>query len=171
VVLEPARVLASKTRIGQQAGHRAEGSFQRQRQHRTGRSDMQLPQFPSPRTPPGVASQDKHRSRWKLGQFTWPIWHGSSTADKLVPGTSSPINSSLHGSTRQGASLDGESPLPEFFAAALLQECELHDAVLLEARRRLEALEVDPETDEFTLVIARHEVFRRKRSIARTFTS
>lgn len=71
---------------------------------------------------------------------------------------------------RCSAISDGESLLPEFFAAALLQECELHDAVLLEARRRLEALEADPETDELTLVIARHEVFTRKRSIAQTFT-
>lgn len=65
---------------------------------------------------------------------------------------------------------DGESPLPELFAAALLRECELHDAVLLEARRRLEALESDPGTDELTLVMARHEVFRRKHIIAQTFT-
>jgi hypothetical protein len=65
---------------------------------------------------------------------------------------------------------DGESPLPEFFAAGLLQERELHDAVLLEARRRLEALEADPGTDELTLVMARHEVFRRKYIIAQTLT-
>jgi len=132
---------------------------------------MHLPQFPSPRTPPGVAPHDKHRSRWKLGLFTWPIRRGSAGADSLTPGTSSPINSSPHGSTRRSASSDSESPLPEFFAAALLQECELHDAVLLEARRRLETLEADPETDELTLVMARHEVFTRKRSIALTFTS
>ena len=70
---------------------------------------------------------------------------------------------------RYSAIPDGESPLPEFVAAALLQECELHDAVLLEARRRLEALEADPGTDELTLVMARHEVFRRKHIIAQTF--
>jgi hypothetical protein len=129
---------------------------------------MQLPTFPSPRTLPGVAPHEKHRSRWNLGLFSWPIWHGSAATDSLTPGTPRPINSSLQGWTRHNASSDGE---PEFFAAALLQECELHDAALLESRRRLEALEADPQTDELTLVMARHEVFTRKRAIAQTFTS
>jgi hypothetical protein len=65
----------------------------------------------------------------------------------------------------------GDSVPLELSATWLLQECELHDEVLVEARRRLEALETDPETDELTLVMARHEVFRRKHEVARTFTS
>jgi hypothetical protein len=72
--------------------------------------------------------------------------------------------------TRHSASSDGDSPLPKF-VAALLQECEFHDAVLADVRRRLEALEADPETDELTLVIARHEVFMRKHNLAQAFTS
>jgi hypothetical protein len=89
----------------------------------------------------------------------------------LTPAIQSPINSALQGSTRHSASSDGDSPLPEFFAATLLQECELHDAVLVEVRRRLDTLEADPETDELTLVIARHEVFMRKHNLAQAFTS
>jgi hypothetical protein len=73
--------------------------------------------------------------------------------------------------TRPGVDLqDGDNPLPEFFAAALLRERELHDAVLVEVRRRLQALEADPETDELTLVIARHEVFMRKHTLAQAFS-
>lgn len=71
----------------------------------------------------------------------------------------------------QGASIDSESPPPEFFAATLLYEFEAHDTVLREARRRLAALEADPETDELTLVTARNDVFRRKRSIAQMLMS
>ena len=130
---------------------------------------MQMMQLPSPRTPPGVAPHDKHGSRWKLGPFTWPLWRGSATTDSLTPDISSAIAPS-HASIGRGASSNGESVLPEFFAAALLQEYELHDAALLEARRRLEALEADPETDELPLVMARHEVFRRKHNITQTLT-
>jgi hypothetical protein len=132
---------------------------------------MQMPRLPSPRTRPGVDPHEKHRSRWKLGLFTWPIWHGSATADSQTPATRSPINSTLQGSARHNASSDGDSPLPEFFAGALLRECELHDAALVEVRRRLEALEADPETDELTLVIARHELFMRKHDLAQAYTS
>ena len=131
---------------------------------------MQMVQSPSPRIPPQVAPHDKHGSRWKLGPFIWPLWRGGATADNLTPGISSPITSSLHGSNGHNASSNGESLLPELFAAALLQEYELHDAALLEARRRLEALEADPETDELPLVMARHEVFSRKHNIAQTLT-
>jgi hypothetical protein len=86
----------------------------------------------------------------------------------LTPGISSPITSSLHDSIGHNASSNGESLLPECFAGALLQEYELHDAVLAAARRRLEALEADPETDELPLVMARHEIFSRKHNIAQT---
>jgi hypothetical protein len=65
----------------------------------------------------------------------------------------------------------GASEPIELSAIWLLQECELHDEALATARRRLETLEVDPDTDELTLVMARHEVFRRKHEIAQTFTS
>ena len=128
---------------------------------------MQMMQLPSPRPPPGVAPHDKHGSRWKLGPFTWPLWRGSATTGSLTPDIPSAVAPS-HGSIGRGASSNGESVLPEFFAAALLQEYELHDAALLEARRRLEALEADPETDELPLVMARHEVFCRKHNIAQT---
>jgi len=70
-----------------------------------------------------------------------------------------------------GASTEGESPPPEFLAATLLYEFECHDTVLMEARRRLTALEADPETDELTLVTARNEVFMRKRSLAQVLMS
>ena len=53
-----------------------------------------------------------------------------------------------------------------FSAAALLQDLESHDAVLAAALQRLAALEADPETDELTLVAARHEVLMRKMRIA-----
>jgi hypothetical protein len=129
---------------------------------------MQMLQSPSPRTPAGVASHDKHGSRWKLGPFGWPPFRRGATADNLTRGISSPIASSLHGSIAHNASSSGETALPEFFAAALLQEYELHDAMLIEARRRLEALEADPETDELPLVMARHEIFSRRRDIAQT---
>jgi hypothetical protein len=132
---------------------------------------MQMPRLPSPRTRPGVDAHEKHRSRWKLGMFTWPIWHGSGTADSLTPATQSQIKPTLQGSAQRSTSSHGDNPLPELFAGALLQECELHDAVVVEARRRLEALEADPETDELTLVIARHEVFMRKHNLAQAFTS
>jgi hypothetical protein len=132
---------------------------------------MQMPRSRSPRTSPEVAAREQHRSRWKLGPFTWPIWHGRATADSRTPGASSPINSSLQRPTRQSASSDDESPPPELYAATLRYDCELRDAVLQEARRRLEALEADPETDELTLVMARHEVFMRKRAIAQTLMS
>ncbi len=71
---------------------------------------------------------------------------------------------------QHGASMDGESP-PEFFAATLQYELELHDTVLREVRRRLAALEADSETDELTLAIARNEVFMRKRYIAQKLMS
>jgi hypothetical protein len=64
----------------------------------------------------------------------------------------------------------GSEPI-ELSATSLLQERELLDEVLAEARRRLEALEADSDTDELTLVMACHEVFRRKHEIAETFTS
>jgi len=131
---------------------------------------MQMMQSSGPRTPLQAAPHDQHGSRWKLGPFAWPLWRRGATADNLAPGTSSRISSSLHGSIGHNASLSGESPLPEVFAAALLQEYELQDAALVEARRRLEALEADPETDELPLVMARHEVFNRKHSIAQTLT-
>jgi hypothetical protein len=131
---------------------------------------MQMTQSPSPRTRAGVAPHDKHGSRWKLGAFIWPLWHRSATADSLRPNIPRPITPSLRGSIGRGASSNGESLVPEFFAAALLHEYELHDAVLIEARRRLEALETDPETDELPLVMARHEVFTRKRCIAQMLT-
>ena len=129
---------------------------------------MQMLQSPSPRTPAGVAPHDKQGSRWKLGPFGWPPLRRGATADNLTRGISSPIASSLHGSNGHNASSNGETALPEFFAAAILQEYELHDAVLIEARRRLEALEADPETDELPLVMARHEVFNRRHDIAQT---
>ena len=56
-----------------------------------------------------------------------------------------------------------------FSAAALLQDLEFHDAVLAAALQRLAALEADPETDELTLVAARHEVLIRKMRIAGQF--
>jgi hypothetical protein len=128
---------------------------------------MQMVQSPSPRIPPQVAPHDKHGSRWKLGPFTWPLWRRGATADNLTPGISSPSTASLHDST---GSSNGDRLLPEFFAATLLQEYELHDAALVEARQRLEALEADPETDELPLVMARHEVFNRKHNITQTLT-
>ena len=70
-----------------------------------------------------------------------------------------------------GASTDAESPPPEFVTATLLYDFELHDTVLEEARRRLAALEADPETDELTLVMARNEIFLRKRILARVIMS
>jgi hypothetical protein len=112
---------------------------------------MQMTQSPSSDTLPAIAPHDEHRSRWKLRLFTFTgrFRHRNATAD---------------------SSMSGESVLPEFSTTALLQECELRDAVLADARRRLETLEADPETDELTLVMARHEVFRRKRKIAETFS-
>ena len=126
---------------------------------------MQMVQSPSPRIPPKVAPHDEHVSRWKLGPFTWRLWRRSAATGNLRLGISSP-----HDSIGHNVSSNGESLLPEFFAAALLQEYELHDATLVEARRRLEALEADPETDELPLVMARHEVFNRKHNIAQTLT-
>src|SRR5437016_1857211 len=131
---------------------------------------MQIVQSPSPRIRPQVAPHDRHGGRWKLGPFTWPLWRRGATANNLTPGISSPITSSLHDSIGHNVSSNGESLLPEFFAAALLQEYELHDAALLEARQRLEVLEADPETDELPLVMARHEVFSRKHNIAQMLT-
>lgn len=55
----------------------------------------------------------------------------------------------------------------EFCAIALLQLLECCDAALGEARRRLRALEADPATDELTLVVARLEVFLRRRELAK----
>jgi len=84
--------------------------------------------------------------------------------DSLTPGHLEPDHSSPARSTRRSASSDSETAA-EFFAAALLQECEL----LTRAPRStpsLETLEADPETDELTLVMARPRVFTRKRSIA-----
>ena len=101
-------------------------------------------------TPRGIAPHDGHRGRWKLHLFTWPFRHRSSAADSSTSGGSEPIGLS---------------------ATSLLQECELHDEALAAARRRLESLESDRDTDELTLVMARHEVFRRKHQIAETFTS
>jgi hypothetical protein len=129
---------------------------------------MQMMQSPSLRKPPRVAPHDEHGSRWKLGPFAWPLWHRRATTDSLTPDIARPITPSMQGSIGRGAS--SESLLPEFFAAALLQEYELHDAMLVEARRRLEALETDPETDELPIVMARHEVFSRKHNIAQTLT-
>jgi hypothetical protein len=51
----------------------------------------------------------------------------------------------------------------------LLRDSESFDAALAEARRRLEAIEADPESDELTLVMARHEIFRHKGRIAAQF--
>lgn len=98
----------------------------------------------------GITPHEKHRSRWKLPLFTWSFRHRDPAAGRLTSGESEPI---------------------ELSATSLLQERELHDEVLVAARRRLETLEVDPDTDELTLVMARHEVFRRKHEIARTFSS
>lgn len=111
---------------------------------------MQMARLPGARTLRGIAPHDEHRSRWKLRLFTWPFRHRTATADSLMSGESAPL---------------------EFPATSLLQECELHDDVLAEARRRLEDLEADPETDELTLFMARHEVFRRKHEIAQMFAS
>jgi hypothetical protein len=108
---------------------------------------MHMSQLSGAGTPRGIAPHDEHRGRWKLRLFTWPFRHRSSAADSLTSGGG------------------------ELSATSLLQECELHDEALAAARRRLEALEVDPDTDELTLVMARHEVFRRKHLIAETFTS
>jgi hypothetical protein len=111
---------------------------------------MQMVQLPGAGTPRGITPHDEHRSRWKLRLFTWSFRHRASAADSLKSGGSEPI---------------------ELAATSLLQECELHDEARAAARRRLETLEVDPDTDELTLVMARHEVFRRKHQIAETFTS
>lgn len=70
-----------------------------------------------------------------------------------------------------GASTESENPSSELHAATLVYDLELRDAVLQEARRYLQALEADPETDELTLVMARNEVFMRKRSLAQMLTS
>jgi hypothetical protein len=111
---------------------------------------MQMTQLSGAGTPRGIAPHDEHRGRWKLRLFTWPFRHRPAAADSLTSGGSEPS---------------------ELSATSLLQECELHDEALAAAHRRLETLEVDPDTDELTLVMARHEVFRRKHQIAETFTS
>jgi hypothetical protein len=49
---------------------------------------------------------------------------------------------------------------------AVLQDNERRDSELAEARQYLEALEADPESDELTIVMARHEIFRHKGRIA-----
>ena len=105
---------------------------------------MQMTQLSGAGTPRGIAPHDEHRSRWKLRLFTWPFRH----ANRLTP----------------------DAPI-ELCAISLLRECELHDEVFAAARRRLESLEMDPDTDELTLVMARHEVFMRKHQIAQEFTS
>ena len=107
---------------------------------------MQMAQLSGAGTPRGIAPHDEHRSRWRLRLFTWPFRH----ANRLTS--------------------DGSASI-EFCAISLLQECELHDEVFTAARRRLESLEMDPDTDELTLVMARHEVFMRKHQIAQEFTS
>ena len=106
---------------------------------------MQMAQLSGAGTPRGIAPHDERRSRWKLRLFAWPFRH----ANRLTSGGSVPI---------------------DLCATSLLQECELHDEALAEARRRLECLEMAPDTDELTLVMARHEVFRRKHQIAQEFT-
>ena len=111
---------------------------------------MHTAQLSDAGTARGIASHDEHRGRWKMRLFTWSFRHRSPAADSLTSGASEPI---------------------ELSATSLLQECERHDELLSAARRRLEALEVDRDTDELTLVMARHEVFRRKHEIAQTFTS
>jgi len=133
---------------------------------------MQVMQSPSPRTRPRVAphdEHDEHGGRWKLGPLTWPLWRRGATTDNVTAGVSSPSTSPLYGSSVHNASSSGEGVQSEVCATALLQEYELHDAVLVEARRHLEALEADPETDELPLVMARHAVFSRKHYIAQTF--
>jgi hypothetical protein len=40
------------------------------------------------------------------------------------------------------------------------------DSELAEARQYLEALEADPGSDELTIVMAQHQIFRHKRRIA-----
>jgi hypothetical protein len=107
---------------------------------------MQMAQLSGAGTPRGITPHDEHRSRWKLRLFTWSFRH----ANRLTS--------------------DGSAPV-ELPAISLLQECELHDEVLAAARRRLESLKMDPDTDELTLVMAHHEVFRRKHQIAQEFTS
>jgi hypothetical protein len=57
-------------------------------------------------------------------------------------------------------------PICELWNLCLLQDSERRDVTLVEARRRVEAIEADPESDELTLVIARQEIFRHKRRIA-----
>ena len=111
---------------------------------------MQMAHLSGAGTPRRITPHDEHRIRWKLRLFTWPFRHRSPAADSLTSRGSEPV---------------------ELSATSLLQECEFHDEVLAAARRRLETLEVDPDTDELTLVMARHEVFRRKHEIAQTFAS
>jgi hypothetical protein len=111
---------------------------------------MQMTPLPSVRMLRARVPHDEHRSRWKLRLFAWPFRHRVASAASLVPGGNVQLDLSV---------------------ASLLRERELQDEVLADARRRLEALEADPGTDELTLVMARHEVFRRKHEIAATFTS
>ncbi len=120
---------------------------------------MQMPRLLSSRMRREVVPQAKHVRRWSLHLFSRPIWR-SSTA---------PANSPTR--ERHGASADNECPPAEFLAATLLYECELRDSVLCEARQFLAALEADPQTDELTLVMARQEVFMRRRSIRLTLMS
>jgi len=72
-----------------------------------------------------------------------------------------------HKARAQARSTTGVTSRTAFSAAALLQDLEFHDAALAAALQRLAALETEPETDELTLAVARHDVFMRKAKIAR----
>jgi len=111
---------------------------------------MHLTPRPSARMPREVAPHDEHRSRWKLRMLAWRFRHRPANAASF----------SATGSVRTDLSVSW-----------LLQERELQDKALADARRRVESLEADPETDELTLVMARHEVFRRKHELAEGFRS
>jgi hypothetical protein len=49
----------------------------------------------------------------------------------------------------------------------LLEDWEGHDGQLATAQEYLALLEADPAADELTIVVARHAVLQRKRSLAR----
>jgi hypothetical protein len=100
---------------------------------------MGLMQSVSGRTRRIVAIEAKPNSRWRLRLFAKP---------RREP---------------------RESGASESFSTFLLQELERHDGPLTEARQRLAELEADPETDELTLLIARHDVFLRRRTLADAF--
>jgi hypothetical protein len=51
--------------------------------------------------------------------------------------------------------------------AEFLEDWEEPDGQLATAQEYLALLEADPATDELTIVVARHDVLQRKRSVAR----